>query len=728
MGSSTKGLQALLPVLVPDIVVKACRPELASDEDLSPMRKTLRVPGLLSCVGVVAILDLSGYTALSELLFKGSDNAGGERLFKTVNPFFGAMIDTIRQYGGDIIKFCGDSIIIAWSQPSTEDVMDVTHAFIQNALLCVADMLQKYDGFKVELPDGEARGSDASLYNSAKVERKQDYKMGLHIGMGLGSFTHVFVGEKRKGRAEYLIIGKAIAEAACMLQKTKRGQIALTRRGWDAFLKRKSYTDEDVLGSENKPIIITRDSETMRLLQPLLSSVNGNATAATVSSPNIIIYRKVEEFMDDSTVLRLSSLAVDSVALDSLHTRLSELRRVTTVFLQIPDLSPQMEPSGALNLIQKLFEIVRVPLENYKGRLRQIVFDDKGLTFLLVWGLPPSNAMDHTLALFCALAIKDALLATSLAEFSIGVSSGPTFIGVIGNEIRSDFNLFGRSLNIAARCMALPMARKSVLCDLASIESKIIDAGGFEFSNPIEMKIKGVDNIKELALLRSGTKDPLRAELDGFRNQTPNHTWMVKMKHAKWRWLEDKRNGCGGERIHAWISQSSVPNPVTPEANQEPVPQVRPSGVMIFGKSGCGKTSMGKLCENLIISKTDAKRTIFCQMDCFEIARHAPFYVLKLLLSQVFDFLLLSKDILKESKQKVELFLKDDLQHRAFAKKGKVWRSASVHSVKTGISKLDSAMRLPPFRLLDLKIFQVPQGPTAPKAVYMRQRLRLLLS
>ncbi|KAI8843571.1 hypothetical protein BC829DRAFT_400922, partial [Chytridium lagenaria] len=83
------GLDTLVSSLVPTLVAASC----ANGPDRKG--KPLRVPCLVECTGVVVILDLSGYTSLSELLFRGSDHAGGERLFKTVNPFFGEIIDTI---------------------------------------------------------------------------------------------------------------------------------------------------------------------------------------------------------------------------------------------------------------------------------------------------------------------------------------------------------------------------------------------------------------------------------------------------------------------------------------------------------------------------------------------------------------------------------------------------------------------------------------------------------
>ncbi|KAJ3204316.1 hypothetical protein HDU67_009646 [Dinochytrium kinnereticum] len=325
-----------------------------------------------------------------------------------------------------------------------------------------------------------------------------------------------------------------------------------------------------------------------------------------------------------------------------------------------------------MRLIQMLFDIVKVPLKNYKGRLRQIVLDDKGLTLLMIWGLPPSNAMDHALALFCSLALR-----ASPAEFSIGVSSGPTFIGVIGNKIRSDFNLFGRSINIAARCMSLPLARKGILCDLMSIDAKSMEAGGFEFSDPIDIELKGVESSMKVAVLRTGAKDPLRIRANSaLCSSGPNH--------SQSRSYDD---GMGPAPILDLVGREMELRTVDKilsdwtEKEDEVSKHHRSAGMIIFGKSGCGKTSVGKYCDHTIVSKTDSSKVIIA---------HAPFYALKLLISQVFDQLLLSKEMLKASRFKVESYLRNEQHQRSNVKKGRFHQSGSLHSIQTSASKADS--------------------------------------
>eukprot|EP00733_Pompholyxophrys_punicea_P002412 Pompholyxophrys_punicea_v1_NODE_1867_length_524_cov_1.400853.p1 type:complete len:118 gc:universal NODE_1867_length_524_cov_1.400853:390-37(-) len=72
---------------------------------------------------VVGILDVSGYSGLtSKLSTRGK--IGAEILTRLLNPYFTQMIQTVEQYGGDIIKFAGDAIICQWKCPGDAEVSD----------------------------------------------------------------------------------------------------------------------------------------------------------------------------------------------------------------------------------------------------------------------------------------------------------------------------------------------------------------------------------------------------------------------------------------------------------------------------------------------------------------------------------------------------------------------------------------------------------------------------
>jgi class 3 adenylate cyclase len=64
---------------------------------------------------VVLFADISGFTNLSESCAKKGVR-GNEDLAFCINRYMEGMIKNLSKYGGDIIKFAGDAMIVMWPQ------------------------------------------------------------------------------------------------------------------------------------------------------------------------------------------------------------------------------------------------------------------------------------------------------------------------------------------------------------------------------------------------------------------------------------------------------------------------------------------------------------------------------------------------------------------------------------------------------------------------------------
>lgn len=69
------------------------------------------VPSWTSIEGSMLSADISGFTALSEKL-AGKGKAGAEEITGLINTCFTALIDAAYQYGGEVVKFGGDALLI----------------------------------------------------------------------------------------------------------------------------------------------------------------------------------------------------------------------------------------------------------------------------------------------------------------------------------------------------------------------------------------------------------------------------------------------------------------------------------------------------------------------------------------------------------------------------------------------------------------------------------------
>src|SRR4051812_27318354 len=61
--------------------------------------------------GSLASLDISGFTALSERL-QARGRAGAEEVVGLVSGIFGGLIAISDRYGGDVLKFRGDALLL----------------------------------------------------------------------------------------------------------------------------------------------------------------------------------------------------------------------------------------------------------------------------------------------------------------------------------------------------------------------------------------------------------------------------------------------------------------------------------------------------------------------------------------------------------------------------------------------------------------------------------------
>ena len=104
---------------------------------------------------------------------------------------------------------------------------------------------------------------------------------------------------------------------------------------------------------------------------------------------------------------------------------------------------------------QDLMLNVQEIMYSFEGSVNKMTIDDKGLVFLCVFGLYPLiHADDPKRAVNAARMAIDRLpkLLPGITV-SVGVTTGPTFCGVVGSSLRREYTVMGMLVNLAARLM-----------------------------------------------------------------------------------------------------------------------------------------------------------------------------------------------------------------------------------------------------------------------------------
>ena len=82
---------------------------------------------------VCLFADISGFTALSEVMSQQFGVGGAAGLKKHLNQYFGLMVRIVMKHGGDVIKFAGDAMIVLWP-PAAESLVTQARRAVQCSL------------------------------------------------------------------------------------------------------------------------------------------------------------------------------------------------------------------------------------------------------------------------------------------------------------------------------------------------------------------------------------------------------------------------------------------------------------------------------------------------------------------------------------------------------------------------------------------------------------------
>jgi class 3 adenylate cyclase len=389
----------------------------------------------------VLFADISGFTKLAERLAQEGP-AGAERLIGILNDYFGRLINTVYEHGGDIVKFAGDAMLVVW--PS--------HA-------------QSGDR-GVRLAEKACRATACALAMNQVMVRNEsdDSRLSLRIAIGAGNIQLTPLGGVY-GRWELLVTGDTIYELGRAGHEARPGEVVLTPSA-QALIE--SSCSGSGVGNgvfrvdalrESLPLVPTAATHPPKEAEPALRAYLPGAIRARIVAGQT-------------------------------HW-LAELRQLSVLFVNLPSLTPRTPTEEA----QKVMEALQTAIYRYEGSINKLSVDDKGVSLVAAMGLPPlSHEDDPARGLLTAMAIEAAL--RDLEHVcAIGVATGRVFCGEVGNNLRREYTMIGDTVNLAARLMqaaAVPGPEGEIpvlLCDFATYQAA---QGRFEFDvfKPVAMKGK----------------------------------------------------------------------------------------------------------------------------------------------------------------------------------------------------------------------------------------------
>ncbi|CAE7199518.1 ADCY10 [Symbiodinium natans] len=425
--------------------------------------------------GGVVFSDASGFTALTEKLAKKSN--GAELLSQCLTAFFTPLIDLINAYRGDTIKFSGDALTIYF--PSVDDTKTSSFNGIvpPHGSFGLADL--------GPMATAVLRASACCIEIHKRLHMFEtgvdDVRLCLHIGVGCGEISILQVGgivppETHIPRIEYLISGAPLEQISIAEPLAKNGETCLSPQAWE-------LVKDCVI--EGRPLEDRMD------FHLLLRMDESKYTFPTIKYATQLYDTRVENCfkLDQLNITRryIPSAVFKQIECGTLQ-YVNEMRNISVIFINGSGLDV-MSSTGPAQA-QELMSSVQKVCYAHEGTLNKFLIDDKGMLFLLVFGLPPLvHPDDPARAVLASMELVQVFKRMDLIG-RFGVTTGRSYCGVCGSAKRMEYTVLGDCVNLSARLMA----NAPPLGVLTDEETSKHSTGEIDFKPLAPIKVKGKTN------------------------------------------------------------------------------------------------------------------------------------------------------------------------------------------------------------------------------------------
>jgi class 3 adenylate cyclase/tetratricopeptide (TPR) repeat protein len=342
--------------------------------------------------GTAALLDISGFTKLSERLAR-KGREGAEQITEAIARSFESILEAAYASGGSLLKFGGDALLL-WFQGDGHAARACRAAILMRRVL--------RDVGRIELP-------------GAKVTLRM--RQGLHSG----SFHFFAAGTSH---LELLPAGPAWTRAVSMEHVAEAGEILVSP-------ETAALLPQRCLGKAKAPgVLLLREPPGYAEKIPL--------TPRPKTPPELL--------------LRCLSPAIRAHVIGGGGT--SEHRSVTIAFIRFEGADALIEqggPQAVAAALHRLVGIVEEATEEQDVTFLGSDVDADGGKIILTAGAPKVTGDDEERML---LTLSRIVAAEHALPIRIGVHRGSVFAGDIGPFYRRTYTVMGDAVNLAARLMA----------------------------------------------------------------------------------------------------------------------------------------------------------------------------------------------------------------------------------------------------------------------------------
>ena len=405
--------------------------------------------------GAALIADIAGFTPLTEALARALSPArGAEELTRALNSVFAPLIAELHAYGGSVVKFGGDALIIWFPRARRARRASVLRHAIAAALAMQAAIVRH----------GRVQ-TDAGAFT-----------LSMKLGLAYGPVLRTRLGDPARG-FEDVIGGRTLDRMAEAEHHASPGELLVDPEG----LPELAALAE--LGELRDGFVVVRG----------LRGAVRRGPAGAPAWPALAA--------GASEALRPYLPAEVFAALRDGRAQPAELRPVVSIFVQFTGISYE---AGAVAEAQlaSYFAAAQRAAARYGGRVNRLITGDKGSVLHLIFGAPQALEDLERRAALCALELRRAAAALPfITAQRVGMTVGRAFAGPVGAAARRDYTVMGEAINRSARLMQ--RAEPGQLVVDALLAARL--AGAFALAPLGAAQLKGVAEPVELFSLLAET-------------------------------------------------------------------------------------------------------------------------------------------------------------------------------------------------------------------------------
>jgi class 3 adenylate cyclase/tetratricopeptide (TPR) repeat protein len=429
--------------------------------------------------GAVMFADVSGFTAMSEKL-SALGKEGAEEITSVLDQYFDAMLEIGDYFGGDLLKFGGDALLIFFEGD------DGPH----HALATASLMQESMDQF-------------------AQVKTSQGvYPLRMSIGIASGSVFLASLGSP--GNMYYAVMGHTLASMAQAEARASAGQIVVDQTTRDAADEIATFVlaNDDFWLLERMISSEVQAKELIRVSKSTLYDAETNADVLVQSSlSQWAIIEGLCSYVPNELMARL----VVEPKRPIIH---GSHRPVTVIFANyqgidklINDLGPDNKQLISDILNTYLLSQSRI-LARYGGTISRLDPYIVGHRIMALFGALRAHEDDPQRAVHAAFEMNQALEAVNqevcdaLANVPnlrsesdpaplrqrIGINTGFVFAGNVGTATRREYTVMGDQVNVTARLMSLAKEGEVLIGQSTARHAE----GRFKLEEKDAVEVKGI--------------------------------------------------------------------------------------------------------------------------------------------------------------------------------------------------------------------------------------------